>query len=75
MSISSSQLGDFARAINNHPAREAIADRINKRLYIKWLTANDDERKVIGDIHAAGELFYKELNIILAEIKDLETNK
>ena len=71
MSVSESQLKDFVRFLE-HPAYSHVQELISKRLYDKWLSATDDERKVIGDIHASAELYHKELKSILAKYGDIK---
>ena len=72
MSVSKTQLRNFAKLVTGHDALEEVKERINKKLYQRWLVSDDTKRKVIGDIHAAQTLFFKELNVILAEIADIE---
>jgi len=67
--VSESQIEDFSRFIK-HPAYQHVQEVLSKRLYEKWLVGSDEERKDIGDIHASGEMFHKELKRILDNIGD-----
>ncbi len=70
MSISKEQLCDYARALSNHDAHEEIQRRIDKRLFERFITATDEERRVIADLVNASRLYQKELKLLVDEIKD-----
>lgn len=72
MSVSKSQLSDFAQLFEHHPALEAIQERVQQRIFKRFITASEVERKILGDTMAAGALFYKELAIIVAESKEIQ---
>jgi len=68
MSISDSQLEDFCRVINNHPALAEVKRRIKMKIFNRFITATDQDRVVLGNLMGAGELFYKEFSIVVNEM-------
>ena len=73
--ISPNQLEDFARVLSKHEALDEVLSRMSHRLYKKWVNANEEERRVIGDIEAACHLFRRELNHIVAEMQKGKLNE
>jgi len=67
MSISPAQLASFAEQINNHEALEAVKERVSMRIFNKWRTSDDDKRAILTSTLDAGDLFFKELSVIIAE--------
>jgi len=72
MSTSIQSQRDLAKTIINHPALDSVVERINKRMFNRFIAANDEERKVISDIITSMNLFLKEIRSIDVEGEDLE---
>jgi len=72
MSVSIQSQRDLAKTIINHPATEAVVERINQRMFKRFIAGTDDERKVISDIITSMNLFLKEIRSIDVEGEDLE---
>ena len=72
MSTSIESQRDLANTIIKHPALAAVVERVQHRLFKKFITAADDERKVISDIMTSMDLFLKELRVVGAESETVD---
>ncbi|RLD75677.1 MAG: hypothetical protein DRJ15_16625 [Bacteroidetes bacterium] len=70
--MSIQQQRDLAKTIISHPALSEITERIQQKMFKRFITANDDERKVISDLITSMELFLKEIRAIDVEGEDLD---
>ena len=62
------QLEVYAKYLTDNPEMlEEVITRVQKRLFDKFITASDIERKELGSIVNAMDLFRAELNDILVE--------
>ena len=65
MSTSNEAKLDFANMVLGHHALDAVIEDIHLRLFARFRTGTEQERKIVADIMDAGDLFIKELKTIV----------
>ena len=70
MSVSKTQLQDFAKLVKNHPAFDAIIERVQKSLFMASLGASKEERSIISDQMDALGLLKGEINVVFETIDE-----
>ena len=75
MSVSKSRLEEFAKYMEaNKDVIEEVQERVNRKLFNKFMKASYDERGVISDIIDTDGLFFKEVSIILSKTLEIDNN-
>jgi hypothetical protein len=70
----SRQIASLGNQILNHPLLPEIFDRIERKLFDKWMVSDPAKREIIGNIVDSKNLFLKELRIIVEEAEEIENN-
>jgi hypothetical protein len=60
-------LVDFAKAVVNHPAKEKVLTRIDANLLKAFRKGTPEVREEVVKIMDSSDLFFKELEVIIAE--------
>jgi len=71
MSVSQEAQADFATLVINHHALDTVRDRIQLNLFQRFRRGTEEERNIIADIMDAEGLFFKELQVIADDAKQL----
>ena len=72
MSVSIESMQDFAKMVIDHPALPAVQERINLRLFNRWMAATPEQQKNIRDIVDNQREFYKEIAIIYSDAEKID---
>lgn len=70
MIVSEKQLQEFAKMIATNEAFPDVIERIQQRLFGRWLDGKAEEREIIGDISDNLRLFIKEINSLHESIDE-----
>jgi len=68
--VSEERLKDFAKMVVEHEAFPDVLERIQHTLFKKWVKADDDSRKIIGDVASNLEQFVAEIRVIYESIDE-----
>lgn len=71
MSVSKSQLEEYAKYILNHEALEEVKMLVDKRLIARFRSASREQRDELNHMMDATSLFLQELKNIVGESVDL----
>jgi len=70
MSVSKSQLQDYAKLLRQHPAFDEVIERVQKSLFMASVGATKEQRGIISDQMDALGLIVGELNTLVDAIDE-----
>jgi len=70
MSVSKSQLQDYAKLLRQHPAFDEVIERVQKSLFMASVGATKEQRGIISDQMDALALIVGELNTLVDSIDE-----
>lgn len=65
--MSTETMADFSRLVLDHPAKEQVRTRVQLRLFERFRKASPEERDVINAIMDNEQLFWREIEAVVAE--------
>jgi len=68
MSVSKTQLHEFAKYVKGHEAFDVIIERVQKNLFNQSIKASKEQRDILSDTALGLLLFVDEINRVFAEI-------
>jgi len=75
MTAATKQEAALGKQILEHPSFPKILERIQARLFKRFIGATKEEREIISSIIDAQNLFLKELHIVVDEARQMEEAK
>ena len=66
------QMASLGKQILNHPMLPVLFERIEYKLFDKWLASDPAKREIIGNIVDSKNLFLKELRIVVEEAEEID---
>ncbi len=75
MSVSKTQIQEFANYVGSHPALPEFENRVDKRIYEEFKKADSEEKRIqVGYLHDAFTALLSEIHIVVAEMRQEKQN-